>query len=58
MTKQLSDEEERRLVARLVEIARELEAGGDGFLAGHYMHLRERAQAVGAILETGAESVI
>ena len=58
MSDELDCERQRRLLRRMIQIAEELERGGDAFLAGHYLHLRERAEAVAAILETSEESVI
>lgn len=43
--------EQRAVLAQMRELARKLETGGDPFLNGHYLHLRERIETVLAITE-------
>ncbi len=49
--------DQRRRALRIAELAEELLRGGDPLLAGHLVHLRERAEAIAVILETSDEEV-
>ncbi|MGF7159400.1 hypothetical protein FHS85_001019 [Rhodoligotrophos appendicifer] len=49
--------EQQDLVARIAALIVELEEKADPFIAGHCLHLRERAEVIGEILETDAASV-
>ena len=52
----LSIAEQRDLAKRLVALARELEAECDSLVEGHCLAVRERAEAIVVILETGKAS--
>ncbi|WP_137389889.1 hypothetical protein [Rhodoligotrophos defluvii] len=58
VTTMLSLEEQRALVGQIRDLAARLEQGADPFLAGHILHLRERAEVLLEILEIAPSAVM
>ncbi len=45
---------QEELVAGMLRVARQLEADGDPYLLGQYMHLRERIESLLRIIESNS----
>lgn len=49
---------QREIIRHIIGLAARLEEQGDPYLRAQYMHLKERAEALHSVLETGEDALL